>query len=90
MFFCLVRPGPGAQGRYPSTIGGPRSPTRTHNAMKRWQMDEACARMVSPRPVGRARMRWCDSLQKKYHYLMAKISKHTGQQSPRTEWLGKL
>uniref|UniRef100_A0A8R1I7V2 Uncharacterized protein n=2 Tax=Caenorhabditis japonica TaxID=281687 RepID=A0A8R1I7V2_CAEJA len=54
-----------AQGRYPSTIGGPRSPTshqekeawmgRTHNAKKRWQMDEACARMVSHR---REAARW--------------------------------
>uniref|UniRef100_A0A8R1IVT1 Uncharacterized protein n=2 Tax=Caenorhabditis japonica TaxID=281687 RepID=A0A8R1IVT1_CAEJA len=54
-----------AQGRYPSTIGGPRSPTshqkkeawmgRTHNAKKRWQMDEACARMVSHR---REATRW--------------------------------
>uniref|UniRef100_A0A8R1IC30 Uncharacterized protein n=1 Tax=Caenorhabditis japonica TaxID=281687 RepID=A0A8R1IC30_CAEJA len=54
-----------AQGRYPNTIGGPRSPTshqekeawmgRTHNAKKRWQMDEACARMVSHR---REATRW--------------------------------
>uniref|UniRef100_A0A8R1E7H8 Uncharacterized protein n=1 Tax=Caenorhabditis japonica TaxID=281687 RepID=A0A8R1E7H8_CAEJA len=54
-----------AHGRYPSTIGGPRSPTshqekeawmsRTHDAKKRWQMDEASARMVSYR---REATRW--------------------------------
>uniref|UniRef100_A0A8R1E5D6 Uncharacterized protein n=1 Tax=Caenorhabditis japonica TaxID=281687 RepID=A0A8R1E5D6_CAEJA len=68
-----------AQERYPSTIGGPRSPTshqekegwmgRTHNAKKRWQMDETDATMDS--------QRWNDPLRKE-------ISINEGSCDPRS------
>uniref|UniRef100_A0A8R1EQC1 Reverse transcriptase domain-containing protein n=1 Tax=Caenorhabditis japonica TaxID=281687 RepID=A0A8R1EQC1_CAEJA len=66
-----------AQGRYPSTIGGPRSPTSHQEKKLGWaghimrRNDGRWTRLVQEwypigekRPVGRPRMRWCDSLQK--------------------------
>uniref|UniRef100_A0A8R1EK50 Uncharacterized protein n=1 Tax=Caenorhabditis japonica TaxID=281687 RepID=A0A8R1EK50_CAEJA len=62
---------------------------RTHYAKKRgrWtRLVQEYYPIGEKRPVGKPRMRWSYSL-KKYHYLMARISKHTGRQSPKKNGL---